>query len=438
MNGEKKHTISLWRYGIIGPLISMHLEHGELAAMLRELSDKSYETPDGRRVKLSASTLESWLYRYRKFGLKGLEPEGRKDRGKSRTISEETAALIIAMKQENMARSVRSIIRALERAKQVRRLELKKSNVHRLLQAHGISKRIVSPEIREMRAFRHPFAGDCTMSDVMHGPLVLDEKGKLRKSYLHLFLDSATRFVTACEFRLSEKAQDHEAVLKQAVLKFGLFGKLYTDNGSAQVSGSLKAICAEMGIHLIHARPYHPQGKGAVERIFRTIRASVLSELPEGPIPLSDLNDTLWAWLSMDYHKRIHGGTGKIPLDDFLSQTDRLRSFPRNKDIDEVFRHRDTRRVRQDGTVRWRGKLLEVPFDLAGKMIQLRFDPTDPEFLPKVFIDDNFHCDTRIVDPIENSRKDRTVQRNIPEVTVKSGIDPIKEIKQEYHHLREG
>jgi transposase InsO family protein len=35
----------------------------------------------------------------------------------------------------------------------------------------------------------------------------------------------------------------------------------------------LALVCAKLGIALIHARPYRPQGKGKIERFFRTVHA---------------------------------------------------------------------------------------------------------------------------------------------------------------------
>ena len=67
------------------------------------------------------------------------------------------------------------------------------------------------------------------MGDVLHVPLVI-AGGRLRKSYLIAFIDSATRFVPAAEMRLSESAADHEYALKQAILKHCVPRALYLDS----------------------------------------------------------------------------------------------------------------------------------------------------------------------------------------------------------------
>ena len=133
------------------------------------------------------------------------------------------------------------------------------------------------------------------MEDVMHGPQVIAPDGKLRKAYLHLMLDSAVRFVPAGEFRLGETAWDLEAVLKDGVARHGPPRTLYMDQGAAQRSGSLRVICAELGIRLLHCRAYDPEAKAGVERIFRTIREEVLDEAGERVVTLAELNSMLWS-----------------------------------------------------------------------------------------------------------------------------------------------
>ena len=73
-----------------------------------------------------------------------------------------------------------------------------------------------------------------------------------------------------------------------------------------------------------------------------------------------------WAWLGAEYHARKHETTGRVPRDHFLSEVEYLRTLPRRKNLDEVFLHRESRKVRNDGTVRFRGAYLEVQPELMG------------------------------------------------------------------------
>lgn len=433
MTYDRRRGVALWRYAVLGPLVSARCEHGDIAALLREAAGREYERPDGKKVRVARRTIEDWYYRYKHQGLDGLLPTVRSDEGQSRRIDQELGDLLALLKQENPRRSIRRIILMVERAGKVVPGELKRSTVHRLLAARGLSGRCAASEERERRAFRHAFAGDCYMSDVMHGPLVLTERGKAAKSYLHLLIDSATRFVPGASFKLTEQAKDLEAVLKQSVLTYGIPRMLYVDNGSAQSSQSLREICAELGIRLVHTKPYDPASKGAVERIFRTLRGQLLSELPEQPLPLDELNSHLYAFLAVEYHKTVHVATGRSPLDLFLEHAPHRRRVPQGLDLDRVFLHRTKRTVRKDNTVSLEGRHLEVVGNFAGKVIELRYDPHEPLRLPLVFADGAFVCDTRLLDPVANASRRRPPAPEVQRVRP-SGIAPLDQTRARYLH----
>ena len=100
------------------------------------------------------------------------------------------------------------------------------------------------------------------MSDVMHGPSVLVGERTKRKTYLIAFIDDATRVIPYATFTLAENTATFLPVLKQAIARRGLPQRLYVDNGANYRSHHLALVCAKLGIALIHARPYRPQGKG--------------------------------------------------------------------------------------------------------------------------------------------------------------------------------
>ncbi len=441
---EKQCTdVALWRLGVLGPLVSAELEHGDVVRLCREAAERCYRRPDGRYVELKPRTIQAWHYAYRREGLDGLKPKGRADAGCSRVIAPEIAELILALKRENPRRSIRRIIRMLERDGAVRRKELKRSTVHRLLQAHGVSERPRRVNETERRAFRHRYAGDCWMGDVMHGPLALDTRGRAHKSHLHGFVDSAVRLGTGCTFRFGERAVDFEVVLKEAIRKYGVPRVLMVDRGAAQISDSLRLICGELGIHLVHCKPYDPAAKAGIERFFKTWRAEVGDELPDAPLPLAELNAKTWAWLSTEYHRRWHSGTERVPLEHWLGQTDRLRPAPAGDALDRIFLHREQRRVRRDSTVRYRGHYLEVRGELAPGKVELRFDPgidfdpEDPTTWPAAYVDGEFACDTVVLDRVANSarRRRRLPKPTDPTPAEPTGINPLRQMTDEQARL---
>lgn len=290
MKDDDRRSIALWRVSVLGPLVSARLEHGDRKTYFEETAARVHKRPDGKEIKLSPRTVEDWFYLYRTGGLAALEPQTRGDLGRSRSISPDIAELILRIKRERPRRSIRRIIRMLERARRVRPGELKKSSVHRLLRAQHLSARPVRGPSAERRSFLPEHAGDLWFGDALHGPIVIAPDGRLGKAYLLSQLDAATRYVPNSYFAMSEGAVDHEYGLKEAILKHGPPRTYYVDLGSAYVADSLKAICAELGIHLVHTAPKDCEAKGAIERWHRTWREEIGDELDDDPIPLADLN----------------------------------------------------------------------------------------------------------------------------------------------------
>jgi len=438
MEDDEKRAIALFRFGVLGPLVSARLEHGDRAAYFAEAAGRRHVMPpDGRIVQLSPRTIEAWYYRYKRGGFDALIPDSRDDKGTSRAIRPEVAEVIVRAKREKPRRSVRRIIRMLERAGLVTKGELARATVHRLLAAAGISARPVRGPAAERRSFLAAHAGDLWVGDAMHprAPVIAPD-GKLRKVILFSQIDNATRFILHSYLVIvdGEDAAAQEYGLKQAILKYGVPRVYYVDRGPAYIAHSLRAICAELGVQLLHADAGDAEAKGSIERWHRTWREEVEDELPDTPLPLADLAAKHWAWLGAEYHARKHETTGRVPREHLLADAHEIRARPRDKNLDEIFLHRDTRKVRNDGTVRWRGGYLEVRAELTGKHVELRFDPGDDSALPRVFVDNKFFCDTVPLDRLANMhRRRRRVAGDAEPLVPPTGLDPLGLTEDEHY-----
>jgi len=373
------NPIALFRLTVLGPLASRSkLERGELTSLLKMLARQYYQHPSGRTIQVSERTIERWYYNYLRHGFDGLIPEARCDKGQSALASTIQEAILEA-KRKNPGRSINQLIRLLEAKKLVGKNELSRSSVHRLLKAHGLSKRIVndSPHI-ERRCFEAHHAGDIWYGDVMHGPRIHTDGG-YKKTYLVTLLDDASRLICHSAFYFDEGALSVEHALKQALLKRGLPKKLVFDNGSGYRTHSMKNICALLNIQLIYCRPYEPEGKGKLERWHRTCRAQFLPEIELEHINnLDKLNTRLWVWVEQLYHQTKHSAFDPptTPLarwqDDLLHVTDLSHL---SKPLDEYFYHYHKRTVRKDGTISWHKKRFEVPYQYAGDTLYLIVEP---------------------------------------------------------------
>jgi transposase InsO family protein len=434
---ESPEDIALWRLAILGPLVSARLEHGDRRTHFKSAAEREYEKPDGERVHVSARTIEDWYYAYLEGGWKALMPAAREDRGTSRAIRPELAAKLLAAKRQKPRRSIGRLIKCFVRLRWAAPDELKRSTVHRLLQANALSLRPPRAHDHERRSFLPEHASDLWVGDVMHGPVVWLPCGGRGKSYLITLMDAATRFVVRSRFCVDEGMLSHESVLLAAIEQHGLPRAYYVDRGAAYVADSLRTICADLGVQLIHTKARDPEAKGVIERWHRMVRDELLDELPAEPLTLDDLNAALWAWLGVEYHARTHSTTGRAPGLHFESELAYLRPVPEDISLRDVFLHRALRLVRKDGCVRLDGAFYEVPGDLVGEYVELRHDPRRPEDLPLVFHRGAYRDVARPLDRHANA-SGRRRPRTGDEARDDLDIDAVGLLADEYYRTLHG
>ena len=383
---DPRQRIALFRYGVIAELLHRPPEAKGLYKHLAEKAARDYTIPGTARTRIAAETIRDWLQAYRRGGFDALLPKPRADRGQARALPAAVVEALLAAKEGNPKLSVQLVIREARKSPEVPAdLPLPPSTVHRLLARHGLmDKAKDDPGERDRRRFAFAQAGELWMSDVMHGPSVTVGDRTKRKTYLIAFLDDATRVVPHAAFALSENAATFLPVLRQAIEKRGLPARLYTDNGANYRSQHLALVCAKLGIALIHARPYHPQGKGKIERFFRTVRAQVLTRLsPEDSQSLSALNRRLAAWIEGEYHHTPHRGlAGLTPLERWAQTAEGVRFPEPGLDLGDLFLCEAKRKVQKDRTVSLNGVVYEVDAALVGETVTLRFDPGAPPERP--------------------------------------------------------
>jgi putative transposase len=374
---ERRREIALFRYGVIADLVHLEPHHRGLYALLAKKAEAEYTIPGSLRRHVASETMRGWLRSYRQGGFDALVPRVRADSGTARALPPQVVDLLCYLKDDKPTLSIPAIIRvAREQHADVVTPEvaLPESTVHRLLARRGLTKkRPDEPTSSDRRRFEHQSAGDLWMSDVMHGPKVREGQ-RQRQTYLIAFIDDATRVVPHAAFALSEGTISFLTVFEQALRRRGIPKRLYVDNGSAFRSRQLAVVCAKLGIALIHATPYKPQGKGKMERWFRTVRMQLLPMLgPEQLASLEAMNRALAAWVEGDYHHAPHRGLGdESPADKWARTSDGVR-MPA-ADIGDFFLAEQKRNVQKDRTVTLDGVAFEVDASLVGERVTLRYD----------------------------------------------------------------
>jgi len=377
MTEDEKMQVAVFRFGVISDFVTgIAMSRAEKRRLMREKCARKWQIPFSEKTRISQGTIQRWCRVYRKSGgdLKSLYPKDRSDQGKARAMDEETCLSLVELRLEMPALTVPQLIEQMNGQNRVTPgIMLNNSSVYRFLHQQNL----MAPQMKkpvDRRKFEAELPNDLWQSDVMHGPKV-DVDGKMRKTYLIAIIDDHSRLVVYAHFYLSENLASYLDALENALATRGLPRKLYVDNGAAFRSHHLGYITASLAISLIHAKPYTPQGKGKIERWFKTVRSSFLANFKGAG--LIELNEALTLWVTESYHKRIHGATGQTPFQRFTGKMHCLRSSPVN--LKSYFRKVARRTVSKDRSITLNGRLYEGPVALIGKRVELLYHGTEPE-----------------------------------------------------------
>jgi len=376
MTEDEKKQVAVFRYGIINEFVGgRRLDHGEQEQLLAERCAHRWFIPFSGRSRISRSTLLRWVRIYSESNnkLESLYPKDRNDNGQARALDEDTCLALSDLRRQMPKLTVVELIKLMHQRDLVTvGTALNLSTVYRFLHSNNLmSKEQGAPTDR--RKFEAELPNDMWQSDVMHGPHVTSGD-KQRKCYLIAFIDDHSRLIPHGRFYLSEAVIPFMNAFAAAISKRGLPRKLYVDNGSAFRSRQLEYTTAALGVALIHAKPYQPQGKGKIERFFKTVRTQFLPTFSGNT--LQEINTAFDIWLG-EYHSREHSSTKQSPFKRFTSKMECLRAAPDN--LQDYFRKTVRRRVNKDRTVVVDCRLYEAPVELIGKRVEILYFEESPE-----------------------------------------------------------
>lgn len=407
MTENPKRDVAVFRFGVICDFVNgPKLDHGQKEALIKEKCARKWSIPNSDKTRISRSTILRWIKLYEKGGgrIEALYPKDRSDQGKSRTLDEETALTLISIRNEFPAVTAKKLIHIMnERELITPGLDLNLSKVYRFLHQNNLMNRHTPCDRRKFEA---ELPNDLWQADVMHGPQV-EFDGKQKKSYLIAIIDDHSRMIVHGEFYLSEKLTSWLHAFEKGLLRRGLPRKLFADNGAAFRSKHFEQVTASLGIALIHSRPYCPQGKGKIERWFKTVRSDFLPAYKV--TTLNRLNEDFKTWVEESYNQQKHSATGQKPLDRFVSNTQCLRTAPKN--LRDHFRKTVLRRVAKDRTVTIDGLLFEAPVPLIGKRVSLLYHEERRDLVEVVWCQKSYGM-IRPVDVHVNCRVKRDKNRN--------------------------
>ena len=363
---DHRQAVGLFRYALIREAADPALTPRQRGVLVRALAGRDHLGPDGERVRVSRNTLDRWIRAWRAGGFAALVPDPRVGVPLTPT---EVLELATGLKREAPSRTAAQVAAVLG--------ETNGWSPHpRTLQRHfarlGLNRSVDGHPPKGFRRFQAERPGDLWTADALHGPAVAGHK-----AILFAAIDDHSRCLVGYRWAHAEDTLRLEAALRAGFAARGVPKLLYVDNGSPFASRQLERACATLGIRLTHSRPGEPEGRGKIERVFRTVREQFLVEVKArgGTGDLAELNRLFASWVEGVYHRRVHTETGCPPLERFLLCGPP--ALPSPAELREAFLWAERRTVTKTATVSLHGNRYVVDPALAGRQVELVFDPFD-------------------------------------------------------------
>jgi putative transposase len=362
---DRHREVALFRYSLIREAADPALTTAERGRLVRALAARDHTGPHGALVRVARSTLDRWIRDWRAGGFEALAPAARTTEPATPAA---TLDLAVKLKREAPGRTAAQVAEVIAAAEGWAPSE---RTIQRLFARLGLNTRPDGTPPAAFGRFEAAAANDRWTGDALHGPPVAGHK-----AYLFAFIDDHSRALTGYRWGHSEDTVRLEAALRHGLGSRGIPRSVYVDNGSAFVAAPLLRACAVLGIRLVHSRPGRPEGRGKIERFFRTVRDQFLVEVDaRGVADLVEMNRLFAAWVETAYHHRVHSETKATPLDRFVAGGPFV--IPTPAQLHEAFLWSEQRAVTKTATVSLHGNTFEVDAVLVGRRVECVFDPFD-------------------------------------------------------------
>lgn len=281
--GKQQASSAFEKFRILRP----HLEEKVPLSKLEELHT------------VSPSTLKRWLRNYKELGLAELERKQRSDAGERKLLLQELEKLVEALSLAKPSITIAAIHRKVFQIAKEKGCVLPTYRVIRdiilnidpslSLLAHKGSK--VYDQKYEL-IYRREASAPNEMWQADHTPLdivLIDENGSPKKPWLTSIIDDFSRAISGYYLSFENPCSIntalamHQAIWRNKDSKWqvcGIPAIFYTDNGSDFRSDHIKHVPADLKIQLKFSIPGKPQGRGRIERFFRTVNQLLLMNLP--------------------------------------------------------------------------------------------------------------------------------------------------------------
>jgi transposase InsO family protein len=325
-----------------------------------------------RRFGIAPATGYSWLGRFRAEGSAGLADRSSRPHGSPTRTEATLEAAVLSVRAAHPVWGGRKIRRVLQR----QGLDAPAaSTITAILRRSGQLDGPRAGERRSPNRFEYAapnelwqmdFKGHVAMASGRCHPLTV--------------IDDHARYALEIGACGNETTGTVSGRLHLVFQRFGLPLRILADNGppwgtagARERHTQLTIWLLDLGVEVIHGRPYHPQTQGKDERFHRTLKA----ELLDGRL-FADLTQAQRAfdiWRDVYNAERPHEALGlEVPASRYRMSQRAMpqRIDPPAYDVGEVVRKAD-----MDGRITFRGAVVSISRAIAGRQLALR--PTEQD-----------------------------------------------------------
>jgi transposase InsO family protein len=327
-----------------------------------------------RRFEISRNNGYKWLARYLMEGQAGLTARSRRPkRSPLRTEPAITAEVLRIRANSNGAWGGRKIARVLRNEGFV--TVPAASTITEILRRHGQLEQRAGEHPGPYRRFERPEPNELWQ---------MDYKGHfvIRRGRCHplTVLDDHARYSLGLEACDDEQGSTVQGRLTGVFRRYGLPLFMLMDNGSPWSDHGpyteLTVWLMQLGIKVVHGRPYHPQTQGKEERFHRTLKAEVIDG--NRFVDLADCQRAFDQWRHVYNHLRPHQALDlDVPANRYRVSP---RSYPERLPALQYGPDDLVRKVDQDGHFSFKGRDFRLSKAFRRQPIALRPTTKDGVF----------------------------------------------------------
>ena len=326
--------------------------------ILKAMSGELYWFEAAEILGVTCRTMRRLKLRYAKYGYDGLVDRRRRDPSPKRVPLEQAQRVLRLYREDYPGWNVRHFH---EKLSEEHGIQLSYTWVKQALQGAGLVTKGRRRQKHRQRRERRPMRGMMVFCDgSTHGWLCLPDG---RRQDLMAFLDDATGEVLSAFLVDEEGTLPVMAGLREVIKNHGLFCSFYTDRGShffhtPKAGGAVdRTQLTQVGralaqLDIEHIASYSPQGRGRMERFFRTWQGRLPQELRKAGISdLASANRYI-------RHRMIPWHNRRLTV----APADPTSAFTRCtvQDLDGVLCLQHERIVQNDNTVSLGSKVLQL------------------------------------------------------------------------------